>query len=155
MMDLVDNLLDTSLLNDKQSTFDLIKFDTMKRQIIYLFFFCLIFGLTNSQAQSLTQNSRNTKLITSSNTIGKYAWYSGIPSMYMGVFILQEDGKYKVALSNDETNYELGTYKFNADTNSIEWLTGLFKNNNWAGKISIPDNKIRIQFNRASYALKQ
>ena len=115
----------------------------------------MILVVANCQAQTTAPNNRNTKLVTSSNTIGKYAWYSGIPSMYMGVLFLQEDGKYKVALSNDESNFEFGTYKYNTDTNTIEWLTGLFKNNNWAGKITIPDNKVKIQFNRASYALKE
>lgn len=127
----------------------------MKRPIFFILFFTMVLGVVNSQAQTAPPSNRNTKLVTSSNTIGKYAWYSGIPSMYMGVLILQEDGKYKVSLSNDESNFELGTYKFNTETNSIEWLTGLFKNNNWAGKITIPDNKVRIQFNRASYAVKE
>lgn len=84
--------------------------------------------------------------------LGKYDLYSGIPSMYIGHIVLQTGGKYRVALSTDESNYELGTYKYDAASNSIEWLTGFCRNSNWKGKITNTSGVFRIELNRASFA---
>lgn len=85
--------------------------------------------------------------------LGKYDLYSGIPAMYIGHLVLLTGGKYKVALSTDEANYEFGNYTFDASTNTIEWLNGLFKNNNWKGKlINTSGNNFRIEFGKVTYA---
>lgn len=85
--------------------------------------------------------------------LGKYDLFSGIPSMYIGHLVLLTGGKYKVALSTDETNYEYGNYTFDAATNTIEWLNGLFKNNSWKGKLTnTSGNNYRIEFGKVTYA---
>ena len=85
--------------------------------------------------------------------LGKYELYSGIPSMYIGHLVLLTGGKYKVALSTDEANYEFGNYSFDASTNTIEWQNGLFKNNNWKGKlVNTSGNNFRIEFNKVTFA---
>ena len=98
--------------------------------------------------------ANNLSVINNTNLhLGKYNLYSGIPTMYIGHIILQADGKYKVAFGTDEDNYEIGKYTFHAASNSIEWLTGLFKNKGWSGKLSTTSgNANRIEFNKATYA---
>lgn len=84
--------------------------------------------------------------------LGRYELYSGIPSIYLGHFILLPNGRYKVAFDNDETNYdESGRYKWHKETNTIEWISGMFKNNNWGGKLSQTAKGYHIQFNKATY----
>ncbi len=84
--------------------------------------------------------------------LGRYELYSGIPTMYIGHIILLSGGKYKVAFSTDEDNYEIGSYAFHSETNTIEWVSGMFKNNNWGGKLVSRNGGYRIEFNKASYA---
>ena len=84
--------------------------------------------------------------------LGRYELYSGIPTMYIGHIILLSGGKYKVAFSTDEDNYEIGSYTYHADTNTIEWITGMFQHNNWGGKMVSHNGGYRIEFNKASYA---
>ena len=85
--------------------------------------------------------------------LGRYELYSGIPTMYLGHILLMADGQYKTAFSTDEDNYEIGTYGFNNETSSIEWITGVFKNNNWGGKlVKRSANNYRIEFNKATFA---
>ena len=83
---------------------------------------------------------------------GRYELYSGIPTMYIGHVILLGNGKYKAAFDSDDTNYEVGNYIFHPDTNTIEWVSGMFKNNNWGGKMVNKSGKSRIEFNRATFA---
>ena len=91
--------------------------------------------------------------ITSNLHLGRYEFYSGIPSMYIGHLILLPDGKYKVAFNTDETNYdESGRYIFHEDTQTIEWTAGMFRNNNWGGTYVKTENGFRIEFNKAGYA---
>lgn len=91
--------------------------------------------------------------VVSSLHLGRYEFYSGIPSMYLGHLILLPDGKYKVAFDTDENNYdESGRYIFHEDTQTIEWTAGMFRNNNWGGKFIKTDNGFRIEFNKAGYA---
>ncbi len=93
------------------------------------------------------------KVIPSNLHLGRYELYSGIPTMYLGHIILMEDGKYKTAFSTDEDNYELGTYSFNNETGTIEWLSGVFKHNNWGGKlVKRSTSSYRIAFNKATFA---
>ena len=84
--------------------------------------------------------------------LGRYELYSGIPTIYIGNVVLLANGKYKVALSTAEDDYEIGRYTFHADTNTIEWLSGMFKNNNWRGKLINTEKGFRIEFNGATYA---
>ncbi len=85
--------------------------------------------------------------------IGRYEIYAGVPSMYLGHVILLANGKYKVAFNTDEENYdETGVYRFNNDTNTIEWVAGMFKNNNWGGKLVKKENTYRIEFTSTSFA---
>lgn len=92
-------------------------------------------------------------VIPSNLHLGKYELYSGIPTMYLGHIILMADGQYKTAFSTDEDNYELGTYGFNNETSTIEWLTGVFKHNNWGGKlVKRSTSSYRIEFNKATFA---
>ncbi len=73
--------------------------------------------------------------------------------MYIGHLVLLTGGKYKVALSTDESNYETGDYTFDTATSTIEWKTGLFHNNNWKGKlVNISGNNYRIEFNKVTFA---
>ncbi len=84
--------------------------------------------------------------------LGRYELYSGIPTMYIGHIVLLAGGKYKVAFNTDEDNYETGSYVFHPGTDTIEWLTGMFKHNNWGGKLVNHSGTYRIEFNKASYA---
>ncbi|MEO7529948.1 MAG: hypothetical protein ABIS69_01010 [Sediminibacterium sp.] len=84
--------------------------------------------------------------------LGRYELYSGIPSMYLGHFILLNNGKYKLAFNTDEENYDdTGTYTFHNDTNTLEWISGMFKNNSWGGKFEKTEKGFHIQFNKATY----
>lgn len=84
--------------------------------------------------------------------LGRYELYAGVPSMYLGHFILLPGGKYKVAFNTDEDNYdESGRYTFNKETNTIEWQSGMFRNNNWGGKITKTAKGFHIQFNKSTY----
>lgn len=85
--------------------------------------------------------------------LGKYELFSGIPPMYIGHIYLMPAGKYKVAFGTDEDNYEFGTYTYNTNTKSIQWLSGLFRNKGWTGKMTTkPGGGNRIEFNKATYA---
>ena len=85
--------------------------------------------------------------------LGRYELYSGIPTMYIGHIVMMTGGKYKVAFDTDENNYAQGTYAFHPETNTIEWISGMFKNNNWGGKlVTRTGSGFRIEFNKASYA---
>lgn len=94
------------------------------------------------------------KPVSSNLHLGRYELYSGIPSMYLGHLILLADGRYKVAFDSEEDNYdESGRYTFNENTNTIEWLSGMFKNNNWGGKLVKKESAgYRIEFNKAAFA---
>ena len=101
----------------------------------------------NTQRQIPVAEPKNTAL-----RLGRYELYSGIPSMYLGHFILLNTGKYKVAFDTDEDNYDVsGSYIFHADTQTIEWTGGMFKNNNWGGKLVKKENGFRIEFNKATF----
>lgn len=84
---------------------------------------------------------------------GSYEWYAGVPAMYTGKVIILQNGKYQVAFNTDENNFETGLYTYHPDTQSIEWISGIFYNNHWGGKVE-KDEKghFRIRFNSGSYA---
>jgi hypothetical protein len=87
--------------------------------------------------------------------LGRYELYSGIPTIYIGHFILLPNGKYKVAFDTAPEDYdETGRYAYHADTNTIEWISGMFFNNNWHGKMVQKDGGYRVEFNKASYGEK-
>ena len=74
------------------------------------------------------------------------------PTGHFPHLVLLKDGKYKLAFSTDEENYENGSYIFHSDTDSIEWLNGLFKNKNWGGKLVNRGAAFRIELNKTPYA---
>lgn len=86
--------------------------------------------------------------------LGRYNLYSGIPSMYIGHVLILENGKYSVAFSSNEDDYDNhGTYVFHEDSQTFDWISGLFKNNNWGGKYSKQEGNVyRIEFNKGSFA---
>jgi hypothetical protein len=85
--------------------------------------------------------------------LGRYELYAGIPSTYLGHFILLADGRYQVAFASNENDYETGLYRYHADTQSVEWISGMFYNNAWKGTItSRGNNNTRLDFNKAAYA---
>lgn len=94
------------------------------------------------------------KPVSTNLHLGRYELYSGIPSMYLGHLILLADGRYKVAFDSEEDNYdESGRYTFNESTSTIEWQSGMFKNNNWGGKLVKKEGAgYRIEFNKAAFA---
>lgn len=109
------------------------------------------------QASAVSTAAVNTMTVenkTNGLRLGRYELYAGVPSIYLGHMILQENGKYKVAFNTDEDNYdEMGRYVFHAETNTIEWQFGIFRNNNWGGKVVTKENgSIRIEFTPTSYA---
>jgi hypothetical protein len=103
--------------------------------------------------RAVTANTSQVPQPENSLHLGRYDLYSGIPTMYLGHLILLADGKYKVAFSTDEENYETGNYLFHPGSNTIEWLSGMFRSNGWTGKLSSKGaNIFRIEFNKATYA---
>jgi hypothetical protein len=84
--------------------------------------------------------------------LGKYELYAGIPSTYLGHIVLMAGGKYKVAFSTDETDYETGNYTYHPDTNSIEWLSGLAKRKDWNGRLIKKAGGYRIEFTKTTFA---
>lgn len=83
---------------------------------------------------------------------GKYDLFSGIPTVYIGNIVIMKDGKYKVAFGTNEDAYEKGTYKYNAATDSIEWITGLFQRKQWKGRLVKKPGGYRIEFNKTTFA---
>ena len=98
-------------------------------------------------------NATVTALPVSAPHVGRYELYAGVHPMYIGHFILLSNGKYKVAFDTDENNYdETGKYTYNSATNTIEWISGMFKNNNWGGKFEKNEKGFHIQLNKNTYA---
>ena len=84
--------------------------------------------------------------------LGMYELYSGTPTIYLGHLVLMADGKYKLAFSTDEENYEIGKYVYHPETNTIEWLSGMFRRKEWDGKIINKGSSSRIEFAKTTYA---
>ena len=84
--------------------------------------------------------------------LGRYDLYSGTPTIYLGHLVLLAGGQYKLAFNTDEDNYELGKYVFHAESNSIEWLTGMFMRKGWVGKLVNKGGTYRIEFAKTTYA---
>ncbi len=133
------------------------------RNFKYLFCFCVAvmcmhigFAQTKTVIQAPARNAVpniTTQPVEKNGPhLGRYELYSGIPTIYIGNVVLLANGKYKVAFSTAEDDYEIGRYVFHADTNTIEWLSGMFKNNNWRGKLTSSEKGFRIEFNSATYA---
>lgn len=84
--------------------------------------------------------------------LGRYDLFSGIPTVYLGHLVLLADGKYKLAFGTDEENYENGKYIFHPETDTIEWLSGMFKRKDWDGKLTNKGTSFRIEFAKNTYA---
>lgn len=109
--------------------------------------------VTDAPKQTTAKQPASATTETAALHLGRYELFSGIPSMNIGHFVLLQDGKYKVAFSDDQhVDYENGTYLFHPETNTIEWLSGLFHNNRWAGKIVAKNSySYRIEFNKVTF----
>jgi len=97
-------------------------------------------------------NLQSGAAVETASVLGRYDLYAGIPSMYLGHLVLMSGGKYKIAFSTDETDYETGSYIYHADTNTLEWLSGLAKRKEWNGKLIKKAGGYRIEFNKTTFA---
>jgi ribosomal protein L21E len=87
--------------------------------------------------------------------IGRYQIFTGIQKNYIGHFYLSADGSYRVALHSDEETYAAGTYQYVPETQSVKWLSGLFFQNRWEGKLVKQTNgDYQIIFNGKAIAEK-
>lgn len=102
----------------------------------------------------LRKRVQATTAIVSQLHLGRYEIYAGVPSIYLGHMILQENGRYKVAFDSDADNYdEMGRYEYHPETHTLEWKFGVFRNNNWGGKLIKLDEKTwKIEFTPTTYA---
>jgi hypothetical protein len=125
------------------------------------FLLCINAGIAQATKQGKTQTENKTQTQvpavqqkTPALQLGRYELYSGIPSMYLGHFVLLDNGKYKVAFDTDEDNYDVsGSYIFHADTQTIEWIGGMFKSNNWGGKLFKKESGYKIEFNKSTFGV--
>lgn len=101
-------------------------------------------------AASSGQQSNETPLLK--GLTGRYDLYSGIPTVYLGTLVMMEGGKYKVAFSTDENDFETGTYAYRSETSGIEWLSGLCKRKEWSGKLIKKEAGYRIELNKSTFA---
>lgn len=86
---------------------------------------------------------------------GRYQILTGIQKNYIGHFYLSADGSYRVALNSDEDTYASGTYQYVPETQSVKWLSGLFFQNRWEGKLVKQTNgDYQIVFNGKAMAEK-
>lgn len=87
--------------------------------------------------------------------MGRYQILTGIQKNYIGHFFLSADGTYRVALNSDEETYASGTYQYVPETESVKWLSGLFFQNRWDGKLEKkPNGDYQIIFNGKAMAEK-
>lgn len=107
-------------------------------------------ALQTKAAASQGQRADETPLLK--GITGRYDLYSGIPTVYLGTLVMMEGGKYKVAFSTDENDFETGTYAFHSETSGIEWLSGLCKRKEWSGKLIKKEAGYRIELNKSTFA---
>lgn len=61
---------------------------------------------------------------------------SNRPPLFLGHFILEEGGKYKVHLPGGRLVGE-GTYEFDKEKKEVKWLTGKYKDEGWMGRVLV------------------
>lgn len=73
----------------------------------------------------------------------------GRPPLFLGHIDLQAGGKYRISRKSSGDYYGEGTYSFDAATNSVKWLSGPCKDDNWSGTFTIDrggkTHKIRLR----------
>ena len=81
---------------------------------------------------------------------------SNRPPIFLGHFVLEEGGKYKVHLPGGRQVGE-GTYAFDQANKEVKWLTGKYKDEAWEGRFLVAsDEKTPVIWlkstTRATYA---
>ena len=61
---------------------------------------------------------------------------SGKPPLFLGHFVLEEGGKYKVYLPGGRQVGD-GTYEFDKAKAEVKWLTGKYKEEGWMGRVLV------------------
>lgn len=61
---------------------------------------------------------------------------SNRPPLFLGHFLLEEGGKYKVYLPGGRLASE-GTYEFDSQKKEVKWLTGKYKEENFEGRVLV------------------
>jgi hypothetical protein len=61
---------------------------------------------------------------------------SNRPPLFLGHFVLEDGGKYKVYLPGGRMVGE-GTYEFDKEKKEVKWLTGKYKDEGWTGRVLV------------------
>ena len=61
---------------------------------------------------------------------------SNRPPLFLGHFVLEDGGKYKVHLPGGRLVGE-GTYEFDKEKKEVKWLTGKYKDEGWTGRVLV------------------
>jgi hypothetical protein len=61
---------------------------------------------------------------------------SNKPPLFLGHFVLEAGGKYKVFLPGGRQDGE-GTYEFDKEKKEVKWLTGKYKEEGWTGRVLV------------------
>lgn len=61
---------------------------------------------------------------------------SNRPPLFLGHFVLEAGGKYKVYLPGGKLAGE-GTYEFDKEKKEVKWLTGKYKEEGWTGRVLV------------------
>jgi hypothetical protein len=59
---------------------------------------------------------------------------SNRPPLFLGHFVLEKEGKYKVYLPGGKLAGE-GTYEFDKAKKEVKWLTGKYQEEKWEGRV--------------------
>lgn len=65
---------------------------------------------------------------------------SNRPPLFLGHFILEDGGKYKVFLPGGR-EVGGGTYEFDASKMEVVWLTGKYKEEGWGGAVQLASDE--------------
>lgn len=65
---------------------------------------------------------------------------AGNPPLFLGHFVLEAGGKYKVYLPGGRLVGE-GTYKYDAAKQEVKWLTGKYADEGWSGKVYVASDE--------------
>ncbi len=66
-----------------------------------------------------------------------YAYGAGTNRLFLGHFELLQGGKYRVSRRLEGAYYGEGTYSFNSQTSTVEWLSGPYKEEGWGGAFTV------------------
>lgn len=61
---------------------------------------------------------------------------SNRPPLFLGHFVLEAEGNYKVYLPGGRLAGE-GTYEFDTTKKEVKWLTGKYKEEGWTGRVLV------------------